>query len=96
MGATAKLHRHAGHIDNTHHIGIFFAEHCHRTSGLGCLDRHLLHFKRMSIGDPAIDQVLDPFQLFGCDRTRAMKIETQTIEIHQRASLADARVHHLL
>ena len=96
MGAAAELHRHPGHIDDTHHIGIFLAEHRHSTSRLGLIDRHLLHLEAVSLSDPTVDQGLDLSQLLRGDRTRAMEVEAESIEVHQRTGLTDAWIHHLL
>ena len=95
MGATAEFHRHSRHVDNAHHIGVLLTKHGHSASSLGLVDRHLLHLELMGIGDPAVDQNLNTLQLLGAHSPRAMEVETQTIEVHQRSGLANAWIHHL-
>ena len=96
MGATAEFHRHTGHIDNTHHIGVFLTEHGYSASGLGLVDRHLLHLELVGVSNPAVDQCLNTLQLLAAHSPRAMEVEPQAIEIHQRSGLTNAWIHHLL
>ena len=96
MGAAAQLHRHPGHIHHPHPIAVLLTKHRHRARSTGPLDLHLLHLQRMGIGDPAVDQRLDPLQLRPAHRPGAVEIEAEPLEIHQRAGLGDRRIHHLL
>ena len=96
MGTAAEFHRHTGHVNNAHHIGVFLSEHRHSTRSLGLLDRHLLHLQGMSLTDPAIDQGFDLLELIRLHRPRAVEVEAQALEIHQGSGLANPGVHHLL
>ncbi|CAI8155830.1 MAG: Uncharacterised protein [Synechococcus sp. CC9902] len=83
MSSTTQLHRHPWHIHYTHHIGVLLPEHRHSTSLFGLIDRHLLHHKAVGRSNPAIDQRLDLQKLIRSHRLGAVKVEAQTVEVHQ-------------
>ena len=83
VGAAAELHRHTGHVDHPHHIGVLLTEHRHGTGRLGLIDRHLLHLQRMGLVDPTVDQGFNLLQLIRRHRRGAVEVESQAIEIHQ-------------
>ena len=96
MGAAAQLHRDARHIHHPHHVAVSLAEHRHGAGGAGLLDRHLLNLQGVGIGNPAVDQGLDPLQFGRRHGTGAVEVEAEPLEIDQRTGLADRGIHHLL